>query len=147
MPVLTPIDHGSPAYEQAVALRRSVLRLPLGLDFSPDELAAERRDWHLTVWSDEGAALRGCLVLSPLGNGVAKMRQVAVADAWRGHGLGRMLVGYAEQFARERGIRELVLNAREAVVPFYEPLGYAVEGAPFVEVTLPHRRMRKVLPD
>lgn len=146
LPVLTPIDHGSPAYAQAVALRRTVLRLPLGLDFSPDELAAEHGDWHLAIWSDDGSILAGCLVLNVLGDGIAKMRQVAVAEEWRGRGLGRMLVAFAEQYARERGIRELVLNARATVVPFYEPLGYAVEGPPFVEVTLPHRRMRKILP-
>lgn len=145
MPVLTPIEHGSPAYDGAVALRRSVLRLPLGLDFSPEELDAERRDWHLAAWSDDEAELTGCLVLSPLGDGIAKMRQVAVAEAWRGRGLGRQLVAFAEDYARDRGIRELVLNARETVVSFYESLGYVAAGDAFVEVTLPHRRMRKTL--
>ena len=51
----------------------------------------------------------------------------------------------AEVLAAARGFREMTLHARESVVGFYERLGYAAEGSPFIEVTIPHRAMRKTL--
>jgi predicted GNAT family N-acyltransferase len=139
------IAHGGPEYLAAVTLRDRILRAPLGLAFTKIELAAEGSDWHLAGFDPGSGDLVACLVLTPLGNGVAKMRQVAVTESHRGRGWGRDAVMFAETFARRRGIREIVLNARETVVGFYLPLGYTVEGEPFVEVTLPHRRMRKAL--
>jgi predicted GNAT family N-acyltransferase len=39
----------------------------------------------------------------------------------------------------------IILNARETAVKFYISLGYEIYGEPFVEVTLPHRKMKKTL--
>jgi len=39
----------------------------------------------------------------------------------------------------------MLLHARETAVSFYTELGYEVFGEPFVEVTVPHRKMRKTL--
>jgi len=39
----------------------------------------------------------------------------------------------------------MVLHAREAAIPFYLRLGYELEGEPFTEVGIPHRRMVKLL--
>ena len=43
------------------------------------------------------------------------------------------------------GGRLLTLHARETAVAFYLRLGYRVVGEPFVEVTIPHRTMEKLL--
>jgi predicted GNAT family N-acyltransferase len=39
----------------------------------------------------------------------------------------------------------MVLNARDTAIPFYLHLGYELVGEPFVEVGIPHRKMRKAL--
>jgi predicted GNAT family N-acyltransferase len=39
----------------------------------------------------------------------------------------------------------MILHAREAAVPFYLKLGYALAGEPFEEVGIPHRAMEKTL--
>jgi predicted GNAT family N-acyltransferase len=39
----------------------------------------------------------------------------------------------------------MVLHARDTAVPFYEALGYEAFDDPFVEVAIPHRKMRKAL--
>ena len=41
---LKQIDHGTKEYEQMVNLRNDMLRRPLGLTFTPDELAKEKED-------------------------------------------------------------------------------------------------------
>ena len=136
------VAFGSREYEATVALRREVLRRPLGLDFAPEQLAAEAGDVHFALFEGEDAV--ACLILVPQADGV-KMRQVAVRGDRQGRGLGRRLVGLSEAWARERGLRTMVLHARESAVPFYEALGYGAEGEPFEEVGLPHRAMRKAL--
>jgi len=137
------VEHGSADYEATVALRYDVLRKPLGLEFSPEQLAAESSDVHCALW--EGSLLVGCLVLTPQIGGVVKMRQVAVRSDRQGEGLGRVLVEFCESEAKSRGFAQMVLNARDTAVPFYLRLGYELEGDPFIEVGIPHRKMRKTL--
>ena len=141
-----PFVHQAPDYREAIRLRDRILRAPLGLSFSDEELEAEAADFHLGAFEATDRRLIGCLVLSPLTDeGTLKMRQVAVTESYRGQGIGKALVRYAESFAREEGFTVMVLHAREPVVPFYEALGYQVEGSPFLEVTIPHRRLAKAL--
>lgn len=136
------MTHGSPEYDAEVMLRRRVLRWPLGREYSEDDLAQEASDVHIVGFlGNEPVA---CALLTDL-EGVAKMRQVAVDAPHQGQGLGKQLVDAFEAEARARGYREVVLNARETAVPFYISCGYSLEGEPFEEVGIPHRRMRKAL--
>jgi len=137
------VRYGSPEYEATVELRRQVLRRPLGLDFTPEQLAAEADDVHLALF--EGREAVACLILTAEDSDLVKMRQVAVREDQQGKGLGRRLVEAFETVARERGARRIVLHARETAVPFYLALGYALEGEPFEEVGIPHRTMVKDL--
>ena len=141
------VGHGTPAYKQAVELRRRVLRFPLGLDFTPAQLAAEAGDLHLTCRRE--GRLAGCLLLADRGSEgrlrIVQMRQVAVEPELQGTGVGRALVAEAEAEARRRGFGRMILHARESAAAFYERLGYVREGAPFVEVGLPHAAMAKGL--
>lgn len=136
-------EHGSDLYRQEVDLRRKVLREPLGLDFSPEQLKAESADWHI-VAVEEGQVV-GCLVLTPVDDQTLQMRQVAVRPDRQGLGVGRRLVDFSEQVAMERGFSRLTLHARETAVDFYLKLGYQVQGDPFTEVTIPHREMFKII--
>jgi predicted GNAT family N-acyltransferase len=52
---------------------------------------------------------------------------------------------FAENLARDRGMKKLVMHARKTAVGFYEKLGYKVTGEEFEEVTIPHYEMEKVL--
>jgi ribosomal protein S18 acetylase RimI-like enzyme len=90
--------------------------------------------------------LAGTLLLLPPGpDGEAKLRQMAIDPALQKRGLGTMLLRRGEAELRERGATRVRLAARDSAVGFYGRLGYVVDGAPFIEVTLPHRTMRKDL--
>lgn len=141
--VIREVAYASREYLAACELREELLRCPLGLRLTEQDRAGEESHFHL-VAECEGKVV-GCLVLEPLTQGELKMRQVAVAPDWQRRGLGSALVSRAELLGRERGARSMVLHARTPIVGFYERLGYAVEGEPFVEVTIMHRRMRKAL--
>ena len=138
------IEHGSPEYDRTIALRDLVLRKPLGLSFDPDDLAREMDDLHLAI-VDEESRMLGCLVLTPEGEETIRMRQVAIDPEHQKKGLGRRLVAFSEEVAIERGFREMTMHARATAVPFYERLGYTIDGEEYEEVGIPHRTMRKDL--
>ncbi|QDK45760.1 GNAT family N-acetyltransferase [Bdellovibrio sp. ZAP7] len=137
------IKYASSEYQLEVNLRHEVLRKPLGLKFSQEDLRAEKDDVHLGAF--RGKALFGCLLLRKVSDTVVKMRQVAVDPHAQGTGVGRILVEASEAKARELRYKEIELNARETAVPFYLKLGYEVVGETFGEVGLPHKKMRKSL--
>jgi ribosomal protein S18 acetylase RimI-like enzyme len=137
------VPHGSPAYWATVELRYSVLRGPLGLQFSDEELIAEKDSHHIACY--QGDRVVGCLVLRPREHGEIQMRQVAVTAELQGQGVGTILVEYAEGLARTMKYSRMVLHARESAVPFYEKLGYSRFGERFQEVTISHWMMEKVL--
>ncbi len=137
------IEHGSSEYGEVVQLRRKVLRLPLGLDFTEAQLAAEMADYHLAAY--DGETLVGCLLLTDRGDSVVQMRQVAVEPSRQGQGIGALLVQESEQKARSLKYARMILHARDTAVPFYLKLGYAAVGDPFIEVNIPHQGMERTL--
>lgn len=141
--IIRQISWGSPEYWTAVDLRSKILREPLGLQFTEEELQAEVDQIH---WiATDGDQVLGCLAYVELTDEVLKMRQVAVdLDLQRG-GVGRAMVEATEVWAKTKGYKEIVLHARAVVEPFYEKLGYETVGEPFDEVTIPHVKMRKLL--
>ena len=87
----------------------------------------------------------GVLLLKVAGANVLKMRQVAVATDCQHSGIGMLLVFFAEQYAKNNGFHLIELHARDTAKDFYLKLNYKVEGNVFMEVGIPHYKMKKVL--
>ena len=138
------VEFATPEYDETIALRYKILRQPLGLDFTEEQLATEYADFHLAAYSDSWI-LRGCLVLTPKNDKVLKMRQVAVGIESQSKGIGTLLVQASEVFARANGYERMELNARDTAIAFYEKLNYQKVGEEFVEVNIPHYKMVKSL--
>lgn len=132
-------------WAQMVELRREILRLPLGLDFSEADLESEATDLHLAYV--RGETLLGTILLRPREAAEAQMRQVAVRGDLQGRGIGSRMVEECELAAKALGFRRIVLHARERAIAFYERLGYVAVGDPFEEVGIPHQAMAKDLPE
>jgi len=138
------IRTGDALYSDELELRFRVLREPLGHARSDVPFAFEDDSLHL-IALDESARVVGCVLFHPEAPATGRLFQMAVAPAQQGRGLGRQMVHTLEAELARRGVREVHLHARANVVPFYERLGYAVIGEPFVEVSIPHRHMRRAL--
>lgn len=136
------IEFGTPEYDETVTLRTEILRKPLGLTFSEDQLSEEYKDFHLALYNHADELL-ACLILSPMDDKKIKMRQVAVAEQLQGRGIGKILVNYSEEFCKFRNYKQIVLNARDTAVAFYESLQYCKDEKPFIEVGIPHHYMWK----
>lgn len=136
------IVHLSEEFWQAVVLRQKVLRAPLGLTLTVEEVLNEgspQRHWGL--WKD--GRLAACLSSIPLAGNVAKLRQMAVSESFQRQGLGGQLLLQVEKMLRSEGMKSLELHARATAIHFYEKLGFHVVGNEFVEVGIPHVMMVK----
>lgn len=137
------IDHGSKEYQQMVQLRNEILRRPLGLMFTPEELEREKEEILIGAFEEE-KMLGCCMLVQEEGNSV-RLRQMAVLNNLQGKGIGRALMIFAENIARDRGFKKITMHARKTATGFYEKLGYKAVGEQFEEVTIPHYIMEKML--
>lgn len=137
------IDHGSPEYQQMVQLRNDILRKPLGLVFQQEELQKEADD--ILIGAFEEDKMLGCCMLIETEPGTVRLRQMAVLNNLQGKGIGRAMMQFAENIARDRGYKRITMHARKTATGFYEKLGYVISGGEFEEVTLPHVEMEKRL--
>jgi predicted GNAT family N-acyltransferase len=137
------IDHGTKEYQQMIRLRMDILRKPLGLSFQQDELDKEKEDVLIGAFEDD--RILGCCLLTKIDPKTVRLRQMAVPNSLQGKGIGRALMIFAENIARDLGYKTLVMHARKTAIGFYEKLGYNCTGNEFVEVTIPHYVMEKKL--
>lgn len=133
-----------PLYEQEIELRFQVLREPLGHTRAQVPFPFEQESLHLIACA--AGRVLGCVLFHPENSRGGRLFQMAVAPEQQGRGMGRALVKALEAELSRRGVEEVRLHARAPVVPFYERLGYAVYGAPFLEVGVEHVHMRRSLP-
>jgi predicted GNAT family N-acyltransferase len=140
---LRMIDHGTKEYRQMVQLRNEILRKPLGLGFDKEELEQEKEDILMGAFEDD--RMLGCCMMTRTDAATLRLRQMAVPNNMQGKGIGRALMIFAENIARDLGYKRLCMHARSTAVGFYQKLGYHTTGAEFTEVTIPHYVMEKDL--
>ena len=131
---LKQIDHGSKEYQQMVLLRMEILRKPLGLGFTEEELAKEKEDILIGAFEEE--KILACCLLTKVDNATIKLRQMAVQNNFQGKGIGASIMSFAETVARDRGYKKLMMHARDSAIGFYEKFDFSVKGNAFIEVNV-----------
>src|SRR5450830_76705 len=71
--------------------------------------------------------------------------RMAVRKPGRGQGVGGAVLKALMAAARQRGDREVVLNAQTHAASFYGSHGFAQEGEEFMDAGIPHIHMRAAL--
>lgn len=136
------VEYGSEEYKKAVALREEILRKPLGLNFTKEELELEKEHVHIAGFL--GHELCTTAVLVPDGNAL-KMQRVASKAQFQGKGIGSALMHFCEEYAKQHGFKSIYCHARSTAVQFYLKNQYLLESEPFDEDGIPHRKMRKTI--
>ena len=81
------LTFGSDLQKESIDLRYDVLRKPLGLHYTPEQLAAEANQMHFAAIYDNKVI--GILLIEKLNDTACKMRQVAVATEFQNKGIGK----------------------------------------------------------
>lgn len=126
-------------------LRWLVLRKPWGQPEGTERDDKEAEGIHLAAYSEQGDMI-GCMRLQMNNPIQAQVRYMAVLPEWQGKRVGRYLMEESEKIARESGVREMILHARELAVPFYLACGYTlVEKSYLLFNSIQHYLMNKQL--
>ena len=126
-----------------IELRKSVLRKPLGLTYSTEDLERDKND--LLIGAFEEDDILACCILTQKEPGTFQLRQMAVDQKMQRNGVGIAIMHFAENLAKDAGGKEVMMHARKTAMGFYEKLGYAAVGDEFSEVGIPHVEMKKNL--
>jgi GNAT superfamily N-acetyltransferase len=97
------IDHGTKEYKQMVTLRYNILRKPLGLNFTEDELEHEKDEVLIGAFEED--QMLGCCMLVKIDDKTMRLRQMAVPNNLQGKGVGRALMNFAENISRDLGYK------------------------------------------
>jgi len=119
--------------EQVFVLEQGV---PLALEMDEQDAHCD----HALAYAEDGGAI-GTGRLLPDGH----IGRMAVMKAWRGKGVGALLLQTLVERARQKHHACVRLNAQADAAGFYRRYGFEVAGAEFTEAGIPHVPMRRDL--
>ena len=131
-------------YAQALAELRAVRERVFvhehGLPLEQERDALDPLSVHVLARDADGA---------PIGTGRLTPRhtigRMAVLPGWRGHGVGSALLDTLLRLGRQRGWREVRLDAHADAVPFYLRHGFAPDGETGITAGVAQQTMRRAL--
>ncbi len=141
--IIKEVFFNTEEYKSELEIRDKVLRKPLGMHISDDDLEIEINDYHICALINSKVV--GTLLLRKISNTTFQMKQVAVDESLRNKNIGRNLISFAESFAKDKGFTKIILNARKTAISFYEKINYKKIGEEFTEVGILHMKMTKDL--
>lgn len=133
----------TPDHAAMLALRERILRKPIGLSVTLEEIARDSGDYLLGGF--EGDNIVCCLILQKCDGGWIKMRQVAVDNGRQGQGIGAQMLRAALDVLHGWGTANVYCHARETARDFYLQNGWVVTSDTFDENGIPHCRMEFTL--
>lgn len=140
---IKPIDLNSKDYLIEKDLRETILRKPLNLMLSDEDLRYDHLFMHMGAYYDN--QLIGLCLYREVACGVVQIKQVCVHPRLQGHRIGKELMMKVEERIKKEGYTSIMLHARKNAWSFYEKLDYEFYGDEFYEVGIKHREMRKIL--
>jgi ribosomal protein S18 acetylase RimI-like enzyme len=131
-------------WQQYYQLRYTILRGPWGAAPGTEHLPDDPQAIHVLALHSSIAV--GCGRLHLLDQHTGQIRCMAVAHLHQGLGIGQAMMQYLEQKAKEQNIQQLVLDARELAVEFYQKQGYQIIAPSYLLFgQIKHWRMQKIL--
>lgn len=107
-------------------MRWEVLRKPWNKEQGSEKDELEDQSVHAMICDDKGSTLAVCR-LHFINGSEGQVRYMAVRADQQGKGLGKMIVAYIEERAKEKGMKRIILHARENAVDFYKSCNYIVK--------------------
>ena len=124
---------------QAVFIQEQ--RVPAELELDEFDLSAT----HALAYQDAQCIGTGRLV--ELGNCQTQIGRMAVLAQFRGVGIGKQILEKLVELAISQGAKTIILHAQLSAIPFYEKLGFQVQGDAYDEAGIAHRNMILLLPN
>lgn len=143
MEFIWTVDLRSDYYNDAISIRKKVFveeqHVPPELEI--DDL--EDKTIHVIGYLEDKAVSTARLYQK--NDTTFKVQRVAVSLDFRKQNLGNQLMLEIERYAKEKQVNQLILDAQDHALSFYEKLGYQIVGDSFMDAGIPHHKMVKTL--
>lgn len=116
-------------FEIYYQIRYDALRKPWGKPLGSEKDDSENESLHFLAFENEIPL--GVCRLQYNSEKEAQIRFLAVNEAARGKGIGKIVMEFCEKRAVEDGRNFMILQARDYAVPFYEKCGYELKEKTF----------------
>lgn len=131
-------------FENYYALRYEILRKPWNQPIGSEKDEQEDSSIHAFI-KQNNETLAVCR-LQMNSSETAQLRYMAVKSNLQGKGLGKIIISFLENEAKELGAKEIVLHARENALDFYKSCGYSiVEKSYLMWGEIQHHLMKKMI--
>jgi len=111
-------------FEDYFELRWRILRKPWNEPQGSEQDDDEDSSYHLMA--TENDKVIGVARLQIINNNSAQLRYMAVDNNHQKQGVGRSVIEHLEAYAKQHGVSELFLHARDNALLFYKKLGYEI---------------------
>jgi len=140
----TTTDTSSEVYHDSIAIRAEVFIEEQKVDPSLEIDELEDQTLHIVGYEDDRAVCTARLLKKE--DDSVKIQRVAVLSPYRKRGVGRQLLGFIEDTAKQQlEASRLVLDSQDHAISFYEKEGYTVKGEGFLDAGIPHHSMQKTI--
>lgn len=116
------VNWNSENYWAGITLRNEILKTSSGKSWIKELPLNEKQDIHMAAIIDEKVV--GILLLSKKSKAVGQIKQVAIDEHYRGLGIGRQLLEFAEKVAELMNFQSIFLTGRKQAWGFYNRFGY-----------------------
>lgn len=132
-------------FEAYFLLRYEVLRKPWNQPPGSEKDKDEDSSIHIMALDEDKNVLGVCRLQFNSAT-EAQLRYMGVKENTQGSGIGKKMIAYAEEKAKEKGAETLILQAREIAVEFYKKCGYTIVEKSFLMWgEIQHYLMKKTL--
>ncbi len=132
------------ASKHAYAIRQAVFieeqRVPQEMEIDEFDPIA----WHALAFQGTQCIATGRLVEIPQNAG--QIGRMAVLRGFRGNGVGKAILMKLIDLAASQKMSSVRLHSQVSAIPFYEKVGFTVQGPVYEEAGIPHRNMMLILP-
>jgi predicted GNAT family N-acyltransferase len=112
-------------FEAYYLLRFEILRKPWKMPAGSEKDELENESIHIMA-CDENKNILGVCRLQFNSPAEAQLRYMAVKEGTQGLGVGKKLIEFAQEKAKQKGTEKITLQSREIAVGFYEKCGFKV---------------------
>ena len=139
------IQPHSNKYRRACQLRYELFFAEHDLPWDVVFNQRQANDFHASISIEDRLVAYGQLV--PQCDRIYQIRQMVVDPSYQRQNLGKRILSFLIEIAKQEAAIALTLNARLTAVGFYQKLGFKTFGTPFPSTTtgVPHIAMNRKL--
>lgn len=135
------IEYASQEYQKSLLLREEVMRKPLGIQLSDEDIRYDYKRIHIGGYY-ENELICGCS-LGIFHRKIAHIYSVFVKQELQNQGIGQLLMTFAENYTKSNGVTRLYVEGRKAAKGFYLKCGFSPCGNEYTDMNILHQDMRK----